>query len=208
MRPAIVILSALIALGLIILIVHFVSSGSNEELSEHSPVVVQENPVQTEIDNPVSWTKSSYEILPLARYDIRARVVGIEYYNYGREAGLSPVDFALGWGPMSDMTILSKFRISQSKRWCTWSAEKSPIPIQEVLEHSANVHIVPSSTSLMKILGDIRIGDIVRIRGKLIEARGSDGWTWRSSLTRTDTGDQSCEIIWVESLELQSRPGV
>lgn len=29
------------------------------------------------------------------------------------------------------------------------------------------------------------------------------GWRWRSSLSREDTGDGSCELVWVERLELR-----
>jgi hypothetical protein len=32
----------------------------------------------------------------------------------------------------------------------------------------------------------------------LVEADGRDGWKWRSSLTRDDTGDGACELMWVE----------
>jgi hypothetical protein len=40
----------------------------------------------------------------------------------------------------------------------------------------------------------------VIVRGYLVEARGADGWRWRSSLTREDTGAGACELIWVESV--------
>lgn len=45
-------------------------------------------------------------------------------------------------------------------------------------------------------------GHIVRFHGYLIEARRDDGWHWRSSLTRNDTGNGACELIWVEDLEV------
>ena len=30
--------------------------------------------------------------------------------------------------------------------------------------------------------------------------RAPDGWRWRSSLTREDTGAGACELVWVERI--------
>ena len=46
----------------------------------------------------------------------------------------------------------------------------------------------------------MRVGDIVHLEGQLIEARGKDGSTWRSSMSRDDTGDGACEVVYVRSL--------
>ena len=34
---------------------------------------------------------------------------------------------------------------------------------------------------------------------ELVEATSEDGWRWRSSLTREDTGARSCELVFVEA---------
>jgi len=39
--------------------------------------------------------------------------------------------------------------------------------------------------------------------GYLISIRGEDGWHWRSSLSRTDSGDGACEVVWVDSLAIR-----
>ena len=46
----------------------------------------------------------------------------------------------------------------------------------------------------------MRPGDVVRIDGQLIEARRDDGSVWRSSMTRDDSGDGACEVVYVRSL--------
>jgi hypothetical protein len=40
-------------------------------------------------------------------------------------------------------------------------------------------------------------GDIIELRGYLVEVTAPDGWHWRSSLSRTDSGDGACELMWV-----------
>jgi hypothetical protein len=32
------------------------------------------------------------------------------------------------------------------------------------------------------------------------KSRAPDGWRWRSSLTREDTGAGACELVWVERI--------
>jgi len=46
----------------------------------------------------------------------------------------------------------------------------------------------------------VREGDIVHLEGELIEAHGKDGSVWRSSTTRSDSGDGACEVVYVRSL--------
>ena len=45
-------------------------------------------------------------------------------------------------------------------------------------------------------------GDEVQINGWLVIVSLPNGDTARSSLTRTDSGDGGCEIIWVESIKV------
>jgi hypothetical protein len=49
------------------------------------------------------------------------------------------------------------------------------------------------------------VGQIVHLEGDLVRADGKDGWHWVSSLSRTDTGDGSCEVVWVEHAEVSDR---
>jgi hypothetical protein len=41
---------------------------------------------------------------------------------------------------------------------------------------------------------------VVQLEGFLIEARRNDGWYWRSSLTRKDSGAGACELVYVTSV--------
>ena len=93
--------------------------------------------------------RSGYVIEPMASYDIRARVLSVERYRTGREAELSPVDFALGWGPMSDAAVLEKLKISQGNRWYHFRWEGAP-PIDPsiITRSSANTHLVPADDSV------------------------------------------------------------
>lgn len=157
-------------------------------------------PKQGDVRRKASWKKGDYKISPLATYEIEARVLSVQTYDHDRESYLSPLDFALGWGPMSDEDLLSHFTFVQDDRWCHFTSTSSPITHEVVTLHSANVHILPATDFVLNRASSVRAGDIIQAKGYLIEAKGVDGWTWRSSLTRADEGEQSCEIFWVESL--------
>jgi hypothetical protein len=147
--------------------------------------------------------KAGYEIRPLASFEVEARVLGVERYRFDRGADLSPVDLALGWGRMSDTAVLERISISQSQRFYYWRTPEFPIPRREIETSSANMHMIPAGATIARQLDEVRRGQIVRISGYLVEARGADGWLWKSSLTREDTGNGSCELVWVERLEVR-----
>ncbi len=143
-----------------------------------------------------------YTIAPLEEFAIEARVLSRKDYRHDREAQLAPTDLALGWGPMADDGVLGAIEVSQRNRWYFWRAASLPIPATEISSHSANVHVIAASPATADALANIAVDDRVRLSGKLVEVRGDDGWRWRSSLSRTDTGDGSCELLWLEQLEV------
>jgi len=153
--------------------------------------------------NPPQFQKKGYTMTALARFTLTARVLGVERYHFDRESDLAPVDFALGWGPMSDSAVLSKVRISQGGRIYYWHVDQFPVSRREIEVNSANMHLIPATPAVEKQLESARSGSIVQLSGYLVEARAGDGWRWVSSLTREDTGAGACELIWVEQLELR-----
>ena len=164
---------------------------------------VAEIPVQSSDGGP-ALQRDGYVIEPLASYEVRARVLSIERYRMGREADLSPLDFALGWGPMSDAAVLERLSISQSGRWYHFRWEGSPpIDLSVMAKSSANTHLVPADDLVKKRLLNVSKGAVVRLSGYLINVRHTDGWTWRSSLSRDDTGGGSCELMWVTDVQVK-----
>ncbi len=79
---------------------------------------VTDEPFQKKINYKNSaYQYNDFMITPLAEFQVAARVLSSKRYNRGLEAKLSPVDLALGWGPMSDPDIIEQFSIRQSNRF-------------------------------------------------------------------------------------------
>lgn len=166
-------------------------------------IVAAAVPVQSELEgHALLFQRAGFRVQALAAIQLEARVLRTEGYCCFGQNRLAPVDVALGWGRMSDEAVLEHLEITQSRRFYFWSYEGSPpIPRREIETSSANMHMIPSTPDIERALKALRAGNIVRLRGYLVEARGDDGFVWRSSLTRTDTWNNACELIWVEDLE-------
>ena len=156
-------------------------------------------PQQTSPDGVIRL--DGHTITPLQPFRLEARVLGREDYRFDRGARISPTDLALGWQRMREDPVLAQLKISQSSRWYhyRWAGDP-PLPPQEIARSSANMHMIPASESVARALAAVRKDDRVRIDGWLVEAKAADGWHWRSSLSREDTGAGACEVVYVCSL--------
>lgn len=163
-----------------------------------------DSPVQSPTrDAPFAFR--GYQVTPLADFAVRARVLSREDYSLGREADLSPLDLALGWKRMADPAVYGPLNIIQSGRWYRYSwRDQPPIAVQEIIESSANMHIIPATPAVERALKKVRQGGYIRITGKLVEVSHPSGWRWTSSLTRSDSGASSCELVFVESVQLEN----
>jgi hypothetical protein len=139
----------------------------------------------------------------LAGFSLQARVLSREDYSLGRESAYSPTDLALGWGPMSEPGMAKKLHLHQGGRGYhyQWSGDGPPIPLNQIIRNSANMHMVPADTQVARALAGIDEGDTVRIDGWLIRIDADGGWRWQSSLSRDDSGDGACELVLVCSIE-------
>ncbi len=178
---------------------------NDRAIAQPPGVLAPAEPVQGPPSSSEPWPFRGHRIVPLARFELTARVLGVERYRFDRAAELSPVDLALGWGPLSDSRVLAALSISQRDRWYFWSAGDLPVSAPDIIGHSANMHMIPASPGVARALKGVRVGQLVTLQGQLVRAEGADGWRWVSSLTRTDTGDGSCEVIWVESVRTADR---
>jgi hypothetical protein len=151
----------------------------------------------------VTFSKDGFRVSALATFAMEARVIRSRTYCCGGPDKLAPIDIVFGWGRMSDEAVLARIDISQSGRFYFWRYEGvPPIARRDIETSSANMHLIPATAVIEKRLKSLRPGNIVSLKGYLVEVSGPGGFHWRSSLTRDDTGNGACELIWVEDLEV------
>ena len=104
---------------------------------------------------------------------------------------------------MSDSAVLKQIDISQSARWYRTKYDlPPPISEQQIIFNSSNMHMIPARKGIERKLKKLREGDIVSISGYLVDVDHDSGWYWHSSMSRLDTGDGACELVYVESLSV------
>jgi len=64
--------------------------------------------------------------------------------------------------------------------------------------------VIPQNSSVTKVLGGLRAGSVVELRGQLVDIEGSEGGM-NTSLSRDDTGAGACEILLAESARVVGR---
>lgn len=171
----------------------------------HEPgVLVPGQPRQVNIQAADPILVDDYKLNRRAEFSLRARVLSREDYRWGSEADLSPVDLALGWGVMSDQSVLDRITITQGTRWYFTRYDlPAPIPDRDIIHHSSNMHMIPANSWVRKKLKSVRRGSILFLKGYLVDVKGDSGFTWTTSLTRDDTGNGSCEIFYVEQIAIE-----
>jgi len=170
----------------------------------HPPgVLVGAEPEQHLIPEQPLGEVHGFTLSAVATYAVQARVLHTKRY-WADAADLVPYDVALGWGPMSDQAVLDQLRVAQSNRFFFYEwREAPPIPEKEIACHAANNHLIAASAEVAKIIRKLRAGQVVKLRGYLVNAVKPGGIRWATSLSRTDTGNGACELFYVESAQVE-----
>lgn len=188
---------------------------NNNTTSEYQPDITPvpapltapiQKPLENTQQNAQPFLLNEYILQPKAEIHFSARLLGKERYRLGREADLSPYDFALGWGAMANPQVTDQIKISQSGRWFHWRADKLPIPRKELETSASNVHIIPANQAVKEQISRVDEGDIIQISGQLVDVRSTDGFFWNTSMTRQDVGAGACEILYATHIDVLPDP--
>lgn len=167
--------------------------------------VAAADPLQSELETPQALTRSDFQVTPQAQFSAEVRVLSRERYRLGALADVSPLDIAVGWGPMSDSAVLADLDIWQSGRFYFWHYDdEPPVPTPVIESHSANWHLVPANDVVWRKLRGLRVGDVVQLDGMLVNLENPEVGTMATSLRRDDTGAGACEIIYVENARIRA----
>jgi hypothetical protein len=143
------------------------------------------------------------KLMAMATYGIQARVLHTKRYWSGWGSDLVPYDVAVGWGPMSDQSVLDQLKISQSNRFFFYRWDNAPpLAPDIILSHAANMHLIAANADIGKSIAALHAGQLVAMAGYLVNVRGPGGFAWNTSLSRTDTGNGACEVFYVTGLSV------
>ena len=150
-----------------------------------------------------------------ARADLDARAVVLSRANYhiGEFASFSPTDLAIAWGELSDRSVYEQFKFSEMGSPLAGrfvfpeirrGTEMSRRPFAEVsnflLMHLTHVHTIPADAAVAHKLSGIRPGQVVRLKGVLVDVVSPANGRYNTSLALFD---YNCEIMWVDAIDLE-----
>lgn len=178
-----------------------------------APVDPSREPRQVDLDGKISlpfvFGDGRAMLAVMAKYDIAARVEGVERYRQKPQSLIAPHDICLSWGRMATEDLRGKVKFSQSTRWCRYYvAPDSPVDMGYVANHAANVHVIYGNDALRRVVARLDEGDIVQLTGYLVYLDGAyrqSPMTWHSSLRRDDTGNGACELLYLTSVRRGDR---
>ena len=156
-------------------------------------------------------TAEGSTLMPVAQFETRGRALNIERFKpYQSLAnwvpGLRPSthDIGLGFGPMTDSANVDRFRFSHegvtNGLRALFARPRGPMTqpeFDQLAPFITNIHVIPATPAVYAQLRRVRIGELVTLRGKLVNVRDAQG---RVASTSTTAGDRDCEILWLEDI--------
>ncbi len=165
-------------------------------------------PDQVTLSSPQSITMDikdeSINLELLATYEVKAGVRSRKNYYFDDSSAVSPMDLVLAWGSLNEKEAVEGVNYRQSGRWYYYQTkEEAPVTLSYINAHSANTHIIPATKEVHRQLKKMRENNYVVMSGYLVNVSFPSGGVWKTSTTRTDAGNGSCEIFYVESVEIR-----
>ena len=167
------------------------------------PDITRQDPLQTPTKRPTFTAEindQKHTVRPLYEYHIAGMVVSCGYSESlaeYRKDELNIMDAGLIWGSNLDPTIYKKIKFHTNGVWLM--AKTKDRAVWEKLDQQklSNNHLICSDPQLIKQIKALRRGTVISIKGCLASYSGRN-----SSVSRTDTGDHACEVIWVDQFNV------
>lgn len=164
--------------------------------------VISDEPLQSPCEDCKTFSISSggdtFTLYPVNTYNLTALVASIREYR--DQLSISTHDILFAWDKLAHPMYDEKIEYRQANRFGYWRAPPGVgIPSNYINTHGANTHIISADSSVSDTLFSLESGDIVSISGYLVDVKLPD-YTWKTSRSRDDTWDGSCEIIYVTNL--------
>lgn len=148
-----------------------------------------------------------------ASYSISGRVADTYYYLPTNSINkLSNFDISILWGKLSnhDYDECFKFKNTSQRRLDFYYTQRVLDEIgSDFRKYITNNHLIHDNDYVLKCLRNVKKGDYINIEGYLVyvsfsiideSKSGISYYPWNSSLSRYDSGDGGCEIIYVTNV--------
>lgn len=195
---------------LVVVLILACSPGPEPSGTDLSPIALENDPEMFQIE-PAETLKLligdlEVTISKKAEYVLRGIPVSIKGYAGDSWRGkFSPCDVAAVWGELVAGDTYKKLKWSQSGRWYFWHyGDDFGHDNTFVARYSSNNHMIPATENLRRALRRMKRLVPFEASGFLVgitARRGDNNYWWNSSMSLNDSGDGSCEVLYVTSLK-------
>lgn len=184
---------------------------------------VSSEPLQEETDAVPFFIEDregrSVEIIPVATYDIQARVVinrGLPRYDARTPLGdVLTNDMGLVWGGVARDDVVDRIKFSHQFSYVTFRYNDRELHeefgFEYISDHIASNHLIGANSNIDHALRRLGKGDIIRVKGYLINIQIPDEPLIETSVVRTDNwragegNTGGSEFIYVTELQAGSQ---
>ncbi len=156
----------------------------------------------------VPYAGVEYRVEPLFSYELHGLVVSFRQHD-GEDSmhkwsndHLNMADLCVVWSDTAFAPTLAELDFWNGIFTCNVQTRDSVAWANFKMNQLSNNHLISANTLIRDRVADVRIGDQVRIKGKLARYGAVGGGMRGTSTTRDDTGDGACETILVEEFEI------
>jgi hypothetical protein len=165
-------------------------------------------PVQSPITRATieqGYGGKDYRITPRFSYRLYGLVVSARdlsgtWYNvdYFKDP-FNVKDLCVIWGKNLSKADYKRVHFGSGLWTCYY---KHPKDVTFFPEELSNNHILPADEEVMKALANVRRGDQIFLKGMLVDYESEKAGSRRTSTTRTDAGNNACEIVFATELKI------
>ena len=153
-----------------------------------------------------------YEIKPRFTYKLRGLVVSTHdstSWNDMSHAAwgdtLNSADLCVVWGDNVDAHLLDKISFSHGDWTCYFGTHDRGAFANFHANQFSNNHILPADAAVSRAVAATEVGDQIEVEGYLVDYSINGRSPRVTSITREDTGNGACEIIYATSLTRLAR---
>lgn len=173
--------------------------------------LLKDEPRQRAIHAPpltVPYAGVDYRVEPLFSYELYGLVVSYRQHD-GEDSmhrwsndHLNMADVCVVWSDTAFAPTLRELDFWNGIFTCNVQTRDSVAWANFKMNQLSNNHLISADPFIRRRAADLRIGDQIRIKGRLARYGAVGGGLRGTSTTRDDTGDGACETILVEELEI------
>jgi hypothetical protein len=191
---------------------------------------VSNDPIQIDLNNAkymkYHGEKGLYAIQPQAEYSISGLVTAKNNNFWLRDImrnnfdDVALLDLGIAWGDLATdkkelhkhIKFKSSKTLGQARRLTyRWDGNSTPWDASYINSHISHTHMIPANPNVMGGLLQIKIDDIVKIDGYLVDIYTTKSeLVAHTSMSRTDTdatsrGSGSCEDLYVTQVQIGNK---